>query len=698
MSSSEASPGLRVGVDIGGTFTDLTIADAQGIAAVHKTLTTPEEPARGVEIVIREALASLGVGADSLAQVVHATTLVTNAILERKGAQTALLATEGFRDTLLLGNEKRYDLYDLDIELPEPLVPRWLSFDVPERTYADGTIGEPLDVEHVKRLARELDEAGVEAVAVTFLHSFTNPANELAARAAIAESAPRLSVALSSEVSPTIREFERATTTVASVYVQEVVDRYLVDLEHRLRAMGYTKELYLMLSHGGLGTPETAKAFPIRLLESGPAAGALAAAAFGASAEHADLVSFDMGGTTAKLCLVEGGAPLVSQEFEVDRQDRARRGSGLPLRLSTIDMVEIGVGGGSIARVDVLGLLKTGPDSAGALPGPVCYGRGGTQPTVTDADLVLGFLDPEYFLGGAMTLDLEAARAAIARQVAEPLGLTVEQAAVGIHQVANESMANAARVHAIERGKDPGALPLFAFGGAGPVHAAGVARRLGSPLIVVPPLAGVMSTVGLLAAPLAFDFVRSLYALVDDVDAARAEEVFAAMKSEGEALLSTAGVPRDEVVHALSVDARLVGQGHEINIAIHDLRTWPGCAHESFDATYRQRYGRTAPEVPIEVLRWRIDSSGPPPQLTLRPEWEQGDGDARKGRRLAGLGPEWAMTEVDVYDRYRLRPGTEIAGPALVEERESTSLVPHGAVCTVADDFALHVRIDGSTR
>jgi N-methylhydantoinase A len=684
---------LRVAVDIGGTFTDLSIAGRHGVITVNKTLTTPEEPALAVDTAVRETLSRVRVGAESIGQVVHATTLVTNAILERKGARTALLATRGFSDTLTLATEKRYDLYDLDIELPKPLVPRWLTFDVPERTLTDGTVDEPLDVEHVKRLATELDEAGVEAVAVTFLHSFTNPANERAARAAIRSTAPRLRVALSSEISPEIREYERATTTVASVYVQDVVERYLADLKHRLTAIGYEGNVYLMLSHGGLATVETAKTYPVRLLESGPAAGALAAAAFGASAEQPGLVSFDMGGTTAKLCLVEDGAPLVRPGLEVDRQDRAQKGSGLPLIVSTIDLVEVGVGGGSIARVDALGLVRTGPESAGAVPGPVCYGHGGSRPTITDADLVLGYLDPDYFLGGTMKLDLEAARDAIARHIAKPLDLSLERAALNIHQIANEGMANAARVHAVERGKDPTTMPLFAFGGAGAVHAVGVAHRLGSPLVVVPPLAGVMSTVGLLSAPLAFDFVRSMHTVVDHVDRTQVLAIVDDMKSDANGLLTGAGVPPSEVVHRLAIDARLIGQGHEINVGIEDVRSWPDCAYASFDAAYRRLYGRSGPDLPIEVLRWRLSSSGPRPALTLRPEWEASEGEAFKRTRRASLGPDSSTTDVDVYDRYKLPPGAAIEGPAIVEERESTSIVPYGATCHVSEDLALKLAL-----
>ena len=689
---------IRIGVDIGGTFTDLSISSESGIIAVGKALTTPDEPARAVEEVINEALGRVEVRPDQVGEIIHATTLVTNAILERKGETTALLMTEGFRDTLGLATEKRYDLYDLNLQLPVPLVPRWLCFDIPERTHSDGSIAKGVDLDHVRRLALELQDAGVHAVAICFLHSFTNPENELAARRAIKDVAPSLRVALSSDVSPEVREYERASTTTASVYVQDVVGRYLDDLEQRLTRIGYDRGLLLMLSHGGVATVDTARHHPVKLLESGPAAGALAAAAFGASAEEPDLVSFDMGGTTAKLCLVEDGSPLKAQSFEVDRQDRMHPGSGLPLKLSTIDMVEIGVGGGSIARVDSLGLLKAGPQSAGAHPGPACYGRGGELPTVTDADLVLGYLDPEYFLGGSMALDPGAAKAAIETHIAEPLGLSLEKAALGIHQVVNESMANAARVHAVERGKDPTKLPLFAFGGAGAVHASGVARRLGSSKVVVPPYAGVMSTAGLLSAPLAFDFVRSRRAFPPDLSPGAVSEIFAPMETEGEELLGSAGVAASDVTHERSIDARLIGQGHEINVKLDDLTNWPQSARESFDAAYTHLFGRSGPPVEIEVLRWRVISSGPRPGLTLRPERRTGGQVAAGAVRTAALGPDSQMTESSIYDRYLLAPGDTVNGPAVVQERESTTLVPHGTSCVVCDDLSLVIDLNGAGR
>jgi N-methylhydantoinase A len=682
--------GLRVGVDIGGTFTDITLAGPEGILATGKTLTTPDEPALGVETAVRDALARAGVEASSLAQVVHGTTLVTNAILERKGARTALLATAGFRDVLELATEKRYDLYDLDLEPPTPLVPRRLCFDVTERIYSDGSIGQELDRGQVEGLARELAEAGVEAVAVCFLHSFTNPAHEVAAREAINEAAPALRVAVSSEVSPEIREYERATTTTASVYVQGVVERYLDDLSHRLDALGSRAPLHIMLSNGGTATAGTAARHPIRLLESGPAGGAIAAAVYGAGRGQRDLLSFDMGGTTAKLCLIEDGRPFVTQSFEVDRKHRLQRGSGLPLQVSTIDMVEIGVGGGSIARTNTLGLLKTGPESAGAEPGPACYGRGGTFPTVTDADLVLGYLDPGYFLGGAMKLDVAAARAAIERHVADPLQLSIEDAARGIHEIVEESMANAARVHTVERGKTPGSLPLFAFGGAGPVHAAGVARRLGSGLIIVPPAAGVLSTFGFLASPLAFDFVRSRRVPLDDVRARDADAVFAEMEQEGERLLGDSGVPVSEITHRRSFDARHLGQGYEINVRVDRNVSWPHGAQAAFAAAYRTLFARPGPPVPVEIMRWRVESSGPAPP----PPFDTGGGTTA---RPDASRPLWLRKgepdEVAVHDRYGLGTGAVVEGPALIEERDSTTFVPPGARCTVGPDLSLAIEL-----
>jgi N-methylhydantoinase A len=690
-SNGDGAGSLRVGVDIGGTFTDLTVADEEGIIAVGKVLTTPDEPADAVETVLKDTLARCGIHPGDVRHIIHGTTLVTNAIIERKGALSALLATEGFRDVLEIGHERRVELYDLMVERPRPLVPRHLRFDVPERTLADGTIERAVDEDHVARLAKELIDRGIEAVAVGFLHSYANGANESAARDVIRRVAPSLRVAISSEIVPEMREYERTSTTVASVYVQDKVARYLHDLVERLRGLGANGPLYVMLSNGGIATVETASRWPIRLLESGPAAGALAAAAFGANSGRADVLSFDMGGTTAKLCMIADREPLVAHEFEVDRVYRLTRGSGLPVKTPVIDMIEIGVGGGSIARVDPLGLLGVGPDSAGSNPGPVSYGLGGTEPTVTDADLVLGYLDPDYFLGGRMRLNLDAAREVIRDRIAVPLGLSVQDAAWGIHRSVNEDMANAARVHAVERGKDPSRLPIFAFGGAGPVHGVGVGRALGASALIVPAAAGVMSSVGFLTAPLAFDFVRSARALLDEIAWDRAGAIFAEMEEEGRVLLKNSSVSDTEITHARSVDMRYVGQGFEIRVPapLHP-DGWPDTLLDSFDRRYRELYGRAGPDVPVEIIHWRVVSSGPRPSLRLRPHMETGKGLSRKGARRAYFGH---FVDAAVYDRYALREGDVLDGPAIVEEAESTLVMPPNTRCVIAGDLSLEVEL-----
>ncbi|WIV61334.1 hydantoinase/oxoprolinase family protein [Amycolatopsis nalaikhensis] len=675
---------MRIGVDIGGTFTDLCAVDATGIVAVGKVLTTHDEPARAVEDGLAALLADARIAAADVEQVVHGTTLVTNALIERKGSRTALLATAGFRDVLEMRREHRYELYDLRIELPAPLVPRHLRFDVPERILADGSVHTGLDEDFVARLGRELAARGIEAVAVCFLHAFTNPAHERRAAEILADVAPSLRVALSSDVVPEIREFERASTTVANVYVQDLTERYLRDLELRLHRLGITRAPHIMLSNGGLATVDTAARHPIRILESGPAGGALASATLGPP----DLLAFDMGGTTAKLCLIAGGAPLVTHQFEVDRKYRLLPGSGLPVQVPVTDMIEIGVGGGSIARIDALGLLTVGPDSAGSEPGPVCYGHGGTEPTVTDADLVLGYLDPAYFLGGGMRLDPTAARAVLREKIADPLGVSVEEAAWGIHTSVNEDMANAARVHAVERGQDPAKLPMYTFGGAGPVHGVGVARALCAPSVVAPPAAGVLSAAGFLTAPLAFDFVRSARAAVHDLAWEQVDALFAEMEAEGAALLAKSGV--DDVTHRRVAEMRYSGQGYEIRVPVRGGR-WPDTLIDEFTRTYRALYRRTGPEVGVEVLNWRVVSSGPKPEVTLRLAAAGTPGDARKGTRPAYFPSTGGFVDTAVFDRYRLQPGARVDGPAIVEERESTVVVPPGAHCVVRDDAALEV-------
>ena len=668
----------RVGVDIGGTFTDLLLAGEDRRAVIHKTLTTPGDPSQAVETALSQALGEGMAEARGRGTLVHGTTLVTNAIIERTGAPTALLTTAGFRDALEIGREHRYELYDLNLEFPKPLVPRYLRLDVPERVAADGSVLRSLDEGFVRRLVSELQAKGIRAIAVSYLNSFRNPIHERRTAEIIAEVAPELRVSLSSEVVAEIREFQRTSTTAANVYVQERVSNYLRELSHRFDRIGFQGSFFVMLSSGGIATAETAARFPVRLLESGPAAGALAAAHLGARAGYPDLLSFDMGGTTAKLCAVEDGRPLKTHEFEVDRVYRFRRGSGLPIKIPVIDMIEIGAGGGSMARVDALGLLKVGPQSAGAEPGPSCYGRGGDEPTVTDADLVLGYLDPSYFLGGRMRLDVEAARSALSR-LAGTLGLTVEEVAWGIYQIVNENMANAARTHMGERGKDPRRLPLYAFGGAGPVHGYRVAEILHLPALISPFGAGVGSTFGLLAAPLAFDFVRSAYSRLDGLQWGSVNGLLDEMARDGRAILEGSGLASADISYERSADMRFVGQGHEVSVPLPDgvlgEHHLPEVA-ASFEQVYRALYGRKGPDVPLEVINWRVVATGPHPDSDFRLPQDSADPDrALKGKRPAYFPEFGRYIETPVYDRYALKPGEVFEGPAIVEERESTLVV-----------------------
>jgi N-methylhydantoinase A len=691
----------RLGIDVGGTFTDLVVVDeATGSLRVGKVLTTPKDPAQGVETGMVALLGEAGVAVADVNAVVHGTTLATNVLIERKGARTALLTTAGFRDAVEIRHEGRYDMYDLFIEPPPPLVPRHLRREVPERLLADGSVLRPLDEEQARRVIHELIADGVEAIAICLLHAYVNPIHERRLADLVRQIAPDRPVSCSSEVVPEIREYERASTTTANVYVAPLMERYLEDLEKRLAELGTPGQLYIMQSSGGIALPPTARRLPIRLVESGPAGGALAAALAARRRGERRMLSFDMGGTTAKACVIDDGAPLVAREFEVARADRFKKGSGLPVRVPVIEMIEIGAGGGSLARVDRLGLLKVGPDSAGADPGPACYNLGGRLPTVTDADLLLGYLDAEFFLGGRMPLDREAAWRAIEEQVARPLGLDVVGAARGIHRVVNENMAAAARIHGIERGKDLRSYPLFAFGGAGPVHCWQMARILKVPRILLPFGAGAMSAYGLLAAPLSFDFVRTLRQRLDEGDWSPVNLRFEEMEAEGRALLVQAGVPAAEIRVSRLAEMRYLGQGHEVEAAIPDGPLGSqhlGTITASFEAAYRTLYHRLPQGMPIEALNWRVRVAGPsPPMPPMKGGGSAGAGGAVKGRRQAYFDEEGGFVEVPVYDRYALAPGVWFSGPAIVEERESTAVIGPGAHCRVDDGLALVVEVPAS--
>ncbi len=675
--------GFRLGADIGGTFTDLVLVDDAGTTfRIGKVLTTPDRPDDAVLTGLEELLAAARLSPRDVAHLIHGTTLFTNALIERKGARTALITTKGFRDAVEIGREHRYDMYDLYMRRPKPLAPRHLRFELDERILADGSVRKPLDEVELETLAATLAAECVEAIAVCLIHSYVKDAHERRAGGILRARLPGVALTLSCELVPEIREYDRSSTTLANVYVQPLAESYLRRLRSRLDEAGIDGALYIMQSNGGLCETDTAARFPIRLVESGPAGGALAAAHYGAMLGYRDLLSFDMGGTTAKACVIADGEPLVASEFEVDRQYQFKKGSGLPVKVPAIEMIEIGTGGGSIARVDDLRRLRVGPDSAGAKPGPACYGLGGTAPTVTDADLVLGYLDPAFFLGGRMALDRAAAERAIRDHVAEPLGLGLTEAAWGIHRLANESMASAARIHAIERGKNVERFPIFALGGAGPAHAYGVARILRSPNVLYPLGAGVMSAVGFLAAPLAFDFVRSLPGGLEALDWDAVRAAVEAMEAEGRAILGRS-VPEEAITFRRYADMRYRKQGYEIRVPIP---TGPLDAtrhaeiQASFEATYRCLYGHTVAGTPIDVVSWRVVASGPRPRLELARLTGGGQAEAaRKGTRRAFLAERQAYADVPVYNRYAMAPGSALAGPAIIEERESTVLIGEGA-------------------
>ena len=687
----------RIGSDIGGTFTDLILASEDGQTfQVGKVLTTPDRPDDAVVAGIQAVVGASGVPAAQVSHVLHGTTLFTNALIERTGARTALVTTKGFRDAIEIAREHRYDMYDLYMQRPRPIAPRHLRFELDERVLVDGSVRHAVDPAEVWRLADRLRTERIEAVGVCLLHAYANPAHERLVGTILREALPDTAVTLSSEVVPEIREYERTSTTLANVYVQRLAQQYLERLRDRLRGIGVGGGLFIMQSNGGLCEAETGGRYPVRLSESGPAAGALAAAHYGALLGHKDLLSFDMGGTTAKACVISDGEPLVSPEFEIDRRYRFKKGSGLPIKVPVIEMIEIGTGGGSIARVDALRRLRVGPESAGARPGPVCYGLGGADPTVTDADLVLGYLDPDFFLGGEMWLDRDAARHAIVERVGKPLGLDPVQAAWGIHQLANESMAGAARIHAIERGKDVERFPIFAFGGAGPVHAFGVARILQSPSVIFPLGAGVMSAVGFLVAPLSFDFVRTLPGVLDALDWGAIAGTVAEMEAEGRAILGRT-IAADRIRFRRFADMRYRKQGYEIRVPIPDGLLDASRRDEirrNFESAYRAIYGHTVRDAPVEAVSWRVVTQGPRPSLRL-PTSARGGRDARaarKGVRRVYVSDARGYAEVPVYDRYALGAGATLEGPAVIEERESTVVV--GAVARIRVDDAANVIVE----
>jgi N-methylhydantoinase A len=670
----------RLGVDIGGTFTDVALEQGERRWSA-KILTTPAAPERAVIEVIHRVLGEAGLRPADLSVIIHGTTLATNALIERKGARTALLTTEGFRDTIEIRHENRFEQYDVNIDLPPPLVPRRLRFSVPERIDAQGRVLVPLDESRVAELADRLAALGVEAVAIGFLHSFTNPAHERRAGEILARRRPDLAITLSHEVSPEMREYERFSTACANAYVQPLIGRYLDNLQGLLRRDGFTCPLFLMLSGGGLTAVETAIRFPVRLVESGPAGGAIFAAEIARQCGLDKVLSFDMGGTTAKICLIDDLKPQTSRAFEVARVYRFKKGSGLPLRIPVIEMVEIGAGGGSVARVDALRRITVGPDSAGADPGPACYGRGGVAPTVTDADLVLGRIDPTGFSGGRMALDNAAAESALRRAIAQPLQLGVELAALGIGEIVDENMANAARVHAIESGKDARGRTLVAFGGAAPLHATRLAEKLGIDRVLVPSYAGVGSAVGFLRAPIAYEIVRSSLQRLETFDPAAANALYAALRAEAEPIVRR-GAGDAVLTETRSAFMRYRGQGHEIAVSLptrtfeaDDAATLRGL----FEDAYRRLYHRIIPGVEIEVLSWILLLSAPLPAEAAAPPPFPEPYTPTPDRHRPVFDPDAGeFLTFAIHERAALRPGAQIPGPAVIVEDETSTVVSPG--------------------
>lgn len=670
------SPSVRIGVDIGGTFTDVALeVGARRFTA--KGLTTARAPEEGVLTILRSIIAEAGVQPGDVSLIIHGTTLATNALIERKGAKTALLTTEGFRDVIEIRHENRFEQYDLNIDLPPPLVPRRLRLPIRERIDAQGNVLIPLDDNSIAAALDTLVAQKVEAIAVGLLHSFTNPDHERRVGEAVLKRIPNATVTLSSDVSPEMREYERFSTACANAYLQPLMGRYITKLESELTKAGFCCPILLMTSGGGITSTDTAIRFPVRLVESGPAGGAIFAGCIARQNGLDTVVSFDMGGTTAKICFIDAARAQTARFFEVARIYRFVKGSGLPLRIPVIEMVEIGAGGGSIARVDTLGRINVGPDSAGSEPGPVCYGRGGTEPTVTDADVALGRIDPAAFSGGKMKLDGAAAQKSIASNVGAKLDLAGEHAALGISEIVDENMASAARVHAIESGKDIRSRTMVAFGGAAPLHAARVAEKLGIARVIIPANAGVGSAVGLLRAPVAYEIVRSRLMRLNSFDPALANDLYKEMRAEAEAIVRR-GEPQAALTEKRFAFMRYRGQGHEIAV---ELPVRAFAAKDTteitklFEEAYGRLYSRPIPGVEIEILSWVLSLSAPSQgELAVAAELKRAQ--PKPAARRPVFDPNsGTFIDTPIYNRDELAPGACVKGPAIIVEADTTTVI-----------------------
>lgn len=667
----------RASADIGGTFTDIVI-EIDGVRSSTKVLTTHQAPERAVIDGVNELLTAKGKTFADLDVFLHGTTLATNAIIERRGAKTALITTQGFRDTIEIGSESRHDQYDIFIQKPKPLVSRELRFTVPERVAADGSVLLPLDEACVIQLADTLKASGIGSIAISFIHAYANPAHELRVREILADKLPEAFFSISSETCPEVREYERTSTTVANAYIRPIMASYLHRLKSELAERGLKSPILLMTSGGGLTTVDQAADFPIRLVESGPAGGAILAAKIAKECELDEIVSFDMGGTTAKICLIDNGQPLKSRSFEVDRTERFLKGSGLPVRIPVIEMVEIGAGGGSIAQVDAMGRLTVGPESASSEPGPACYGNGGLRPTVTDGDFVLGRIDTRKFADGRMTLRQDLAETALLQHIGHPLGLSAVESAAAVTAIVEENMSNASRVHAAEHGKDLRRRAMIAFGGAAPMHAAQLARKLSLTTVVIPKGAGVGSAIGFLEAPMAYEVVRSRHTRLEDVNSTAVTNLISSMKAEAVDVVQAAAGGQPVTCNA-SAFLRYVGQGHEMEVPLPQSATAEidvPALKDIFDQHYASVFGRFLPDHEIEVLTWAVTAQADQAAIAK-------DSEPLSSATSIAPSGETRFTEIDgntasapVYERTELAPGLVLTGPLVVTERETNTVVP----------------------
>jgi N-methylhydantoinase A len=669
---------VKLAADIGGTFTDIVLEKgAQRWSA--KVLTTTQAPELGVIEGVREILKGAAIAPGEIGVFIHGTTLATNALIERKGAKTAFITTKGFRDILEQGYEKRFDHYDLMIERAEPLVPRIRRFTVKERIAANGDVLTPLDEAAVRALAETLQTQNVGAIAIGLLHAYAHDTHERRIRDMLAAELDA-TICISSEVAPEMREFERFSTVVANAYVRPMMAGYLHRLQKQVHDMGLRCPLFLMMSGGGLTTLETAARFPIRLVESGPAGGAILASEIAAQCALPHVLSFDMGGTTAKICLLEDGEPERARKFEIARAYRDMKGSGIPVRIPVIEMVEIGAGGGSIARVDKLGRIAVGPDSAGSTPGPVSYGRGGTEPAVTDANLALGKIDPAYFAGGKIVLDESAAKSALAAAIGKPLGLKDFWPAAGVAEIVEENMANAARVHAIERGRNIAACTMIAFGGGAPLHACHLADKLGVKTVIVPRGAGVGSAIGFLRAPIAYEVTRSAVTSLDHFKSRLVNTLLAQMAKEAASVVAPA-VGKAKTRTQVIADCRYAGQGHEIRVEM-PLRTLTDVDGKKlkalFEKQYEQVYGLRIPNQEAEAITWSVTVTSEKQKTTRARKLNSSSRPSPRRSRMLYDPVAGRQVKVPVYWRFDLASGAKLKGPAIIAEDETSTIVGAG--------------------